>query len=264
MVCVSLFIVSGKVWAYPGGTPMHVANMGTNCASCHSSADDKQLRNLVAGLRRQQLVETKHLSKVTGTGMGSEPYQMLTAEQRAQLAKDVQTIDENAKVTVEAPTTLKPGQEFKVVVRTVGGGGPVIGVALVDTDLRMQCSPIQTQGFLITAAPEIIGPDGQKQDEWLNTRAAELGKNINYVNVRGVTCDVENKKFSTAQVTYTLRAPSQPGAYTMTAAFLYGTEKGTTLGRVTNPMTNAPAPRGGNGGASGRVKFADVLRIKVE
>jgi hypothetical protein len=259
---LAFFGVTGRAWAYPGGTPLHVSNMGTNCASCHSSTDDKQLRNFAtAGQRRQQLIETKHLAKVKA---GMDAYQMLLPEQREELIKEIQTIDENAEITMEAPTKLKRGQEFKVVVKTVGGGGPVIGVALVDADLRMQSSPIQTSGFLITAAPDIIGPDGQKQDEWLNSRAAELGKNLNYVNVRSITCDVENKKFSTAQVTYTLRAPMQPGDYTMTAAFLYGTEKGTKLGCVTNPMTNAPAPRGGTSGASGRVKFAEVLRIAVE
>ncbi len=62
---------------------------------------------------------------------------------------------------------------------------------------------------------------------------------------------------------YSLKAPGAPGEYTISAAFLYGTEKATPLGRVEAPGGRV-LPAGGQGAGSGRIQFAKPLKITVK
>src|SRR5438093_79165 len=65
-----------------------------------------------------------------------------------------------------------------------------------------------------------------------------------------------------AAITWVLRTPPEPGTYSLTAAFYYGTEKIRPQGTV---IRNGRAePRGGPGGASGRIMFSDVIKISVK
>ena len=61
---------------------------------------------------------------------------------------------------------------------------------------------------------------------------------------------------------YSLQAPAKPGTYTVTAAFLYGTEKASPIGRQETPDGRV-LPAGGGGANSGRIQFAKVLTITV-
>src|SRR5436190_710610 len=64
------------------------------------------------------------------------------------------------------------------------------------------------------------------------------------------------------RTTWVLRTPPEPGSYSLAAAFYYGTEKVRPLGTV---IRNGRAePRGGPGGASGRIMFSDVIKISVK
>jgi hypothetical protein len=147
-------------------------------------------------------------------------------------------------------------------VTTHGGGGPVVGVMLLDTDVRFQSSPVQVQGFVITAAPKVTGPDGTAQTQFLDGRLATLSKNINYVNIGGVKSDPAAGTYPECTVEYALKAPAAPGTYTVTAAFLYGTEKGTALGRVEGPGGRV-MPIGGRDAHAGRIAFTKPVQVTV-
>ena len=138
----------------------------------------------------------------------------------------------------------------------------VVGVMLTDNDLRFQSGPVQGEGFVITKAPEVTGPDGNPQTRFLDGRAGELAKNINYVNIQDVQSDPAAGTYPTCKIVWTLKAPAQPGEYTISAAFLYGTEKASPLGRVEGPGGRV-LPVGGQGAASGRIQFAKPVKIVV-
>lgn len=59
-----------------------------------------------------------------------------------------------------------------------------------------------------------------------------------------------------------LRAPQEPGTYTVTAAFNFGAEKWSPVGTVTTPA-GLVLPRGGPGGPSARVMFAKPVTVTV-
>ena len=108
----------------------------------------------------------------------------------------------------------------------------------------------------------MTGPDGQLQTAWLDKRPADDGREISFVNVTGIESDAAAKRWASASVVFTLRAPSEPGTVPLAAVYFYGTEKSTVLGYTTNAL-GWKEPRGGLGGASGRVLFSDVLQIQV-
>jgi len=234
---------------YPGGPLQYVTNAGPFCAACHSSPDERQIRDLPSDKIPEQLIENKHYAKILE---GKGPYEQVSPEARAQLLEDVKIVDANAKVSIEAPQAAKPGEVVKVTVRAQGGGGPVVGIMLVDIDLRNQASPISAVGWEIIEAPQVIGPDGKPQTWWLDKRVPELKKNINFILINGVKPNLAEKKFPEVSVTYTLKAPQTPGEYTLTGVFLHGTEKASKIGL-----------KGGFLGPSGRVRFTEVVRVKV-
>ena len=75
--------------------------------------------------------------------------------------------------------------------------------------------------------------------------------------------DAAQGSFATAQVTWTLRAPIEPGPRPLAAVFLYGTEKGSPLGTLTDPLGRKSNVGGVTAGA-GRVVFTPVQVIAVE
>ena len=172
-------------------------------------------------------------------------------------------MDANCRVDLAvSATSVKRLAPLTVTVSTRGGAGPVVGVMLTDTDLRFQSSPIQTEGFLITQAPQVTGPDGKLQTKFVDGRYKDLSKNINYVNIQDVKSDPDANLYPECKVVYTLKAPAEPGEYTVCAAFLYGTEKASPLGRVEG-FGGRVLPAGGQGAGSGRIQFAKLVKVTV-
>ncbi|HWP49542.1 MAG TPA: hypothetical protein VNM22_20455 [Candidatus Limnocylindrales bacterium] len=244
------FFLNPPISGYPKGPVQYVTNAGPFCASCHSVADPEYLRDLPPEKIPEQLIEYKHYKAIRD---GKGPYEQVSPEDRARLLEDVRMVDINAKVSLQAPPSAKPGETIKVMVTTQGGAGPVIGIMLVDINLRDQASPVSATGWEILEAPQVIGPDGKSQTWWLEKRLPELKRNINFILVNGIKSDLAEKKFPEARVIYTLKAPQTPGEYTLTAAFLYGTEKASQIGL-----------KGGILGPSGRILFSEVIKVRVE
>jgi len=253
-------LVTSQPMAFPGGTPRVVTNMTPQCAGCHSSSNAEQVRDVPPAAVASYLTDKQHFEKVRA---GERNYGKLTPEDREKLITNVKTMEANSRVELMASaSTVKPLAPFTVTVKTHGGSGPVVGVMLTDNDLRYSSSPVQAAGFYITTAPTVIGPDGKPQTQFLDGRFAGLGKNINFVNIAGVKGDVEAGTYQDCSVKYTLRAPLDPGKYTICAAFLFGTEKGSALGRTETPDGRI-VPVGGGGAGSGRILFAKPLTITV-
>jgi hypothetical protein len=246
-------------WAYPGGPLRDVTDAAPYCAGCHSSVGIDQLRDLPADQASKRTAAVAHIDAIKA---GSGPYAKLTAEQRTKLIADVEKVDANSTISIAVPRSVKAGETFTATVKAQGGSGPVFGVMLLDIDLRDQSREIQGEGFQIASPPRVVGPGGNRQDQWLSRRYDGLAHNLNFVVVFGVKTDLAANKFSTASVTYDLVAPSKPGKYTICAALAYGTEKASPLGRV--EMGGHPAPLGGFAGASGRIRFSKVSTIEVQ
>jgi len=248
-----------RALAYPGGPLRDVTDAAPYCAGCHSSLGIEQLRDLSSGQAQKRTAIVAHLDAIRG---GTGPYAKLSPEQRALLIADVQKVDENSKISLEVPATVKAGEAFTVTVKARGGSGPVLGIMLLDIDLRDQARAIQGEGFQISSPPRVTGPDGQPQDQWLSKRYDALARNLNFVVVFGIKTDLAKDKFSDASAVYDLVAPSKPGKYTICAALAYGTEKASPLGRV--EMGGHPMPLGGFAGPSGRILFSKVATIQVQ
>ena len=249
-----------QLLAYPGGTPRVVTNATPFCTNCHSSTSADQLREMAAEAIPGMMPENRHYSEISA---GEEDYAKLSPGDRQKLLTAIKAVDANSHVELSASATaLKPLAPLTVTVKTRGGGGPVIGVMLTDNDMRYQSSPVQVEGFLITKAPEVTGPDGKPQTQFLDGRLRGLSKNINYVNIVDVKSDPAAGTYPECKVVYTLRTPADPGEYTISAAFLYGTEKASPLGRVEGPGGRV-LPLGGQGAHSGRIQFAKLLKITV-
>jgi hypothetical protein len=73
--------------------------------------------------------------------------------------------------------------------------------------------------------------------------------------------DLAARKFPEGKVTWTVRAPQDPGNYTMAVVFLYGSEKASPVGGVERAGT--VFPRGGPGGPSAHMLFSRVHQITV-
>jgi hypothetical protein len=178
------------------------------------------------------------------------------------LVKHIEALDAASGVILEAPASVKPGETFTVIVKVTGGAGPVVGVGLVDRAHRWYARPAASAGWQV-AAPPVVSAGGQEKTDWLDKRPAAAGRNLSFVNVTGIRSDAAQSSFATAQVTWTLRAPSELGELPLAAVFLYGTEKGSPLGTVTDPL-GRKSNVGGLGAGSGRVVFTPVKTINVE
>jgi len=260
LVLASIASFASRPDAYPGGTPRAVTNAAPYCATCHSSVNAQQLREMPADASGGLLIENRHYSAITN---GDERYQKLEPADRQKLLDAIKAMDANCKVELAVSAAkVKASGTITVTVTTHGGAGPVVGVMLTDNDLRFQAGPVQAQGFVITKAPDVTGPDGKPQTKFLDGRASELTKNINYVNIQDVQSDPAAGTYPTCKVVWTLAAPAKPGEYTISAAFLYGTEKASPLGRVEAPGGRV-LPVGGQSAASGRIQFAKPVKVVV-
>jgi mono/diheme cytochrome c family protein len=246
--------------SYPGGTPNYQTNVAPYCSSCHSSRDAAAL--VGAGERAaKEVAERKHIALILeGRGKG---YAALTENDRKTLAAQIRALDAASTVKLDAPATVQRGQTFQVTVAVTGGGGPVVGVELVDLDHRWYARPATAVGWEVVMPPQIVGADGQPANSWLEKRPEVAGRNLTYVNIPGVSSNPVTEEWGSARVTFTLRAPDRSGSLPLAAAYLYGTEKSTVLGYTTNAV-GWKEVRGGTAGGSGRVLFTPVVTIRVE
>ncbi|MBW2289987.1 MAG: hypothetical protein JRG80_11575 [Deltaproteobacteria bacterium] len=244
--------------AYPGGTPNYQTDVAPYCASCHSSRSAEALAG-VGERAEKEVAERKHIAVILA---GEKGYASLGEADRKILAEQIRALDVASSVSMKAPPSVVVGQEFDVMVQVTGGAGPAVGVALVDANHRWFARPASSVGFVTVAPPDIEGPDGKPQVDWLSKRPESQLRNLSFVNVTGIASDSAAKQWASARVTFHLRAPDRPGSYPLTAVYLYGTEKSSVLGYTTNPV-GWKEVRGGVGGGSGRVMFTPVQQVIV-
>jgi mono/diheme cytochrome c family protein len=270
ILAVALFafvtLAPDRAPAYPGGTPDYQTDVAPFCASCHSS----RAESVLAGSSERaakEVATNKHLALVKAGAkvQNGAGYEGMSEADRATLIAQVEALDAASTVKVEAPAKVKAGETFAVKVSLTGGGGPVVGVGLVDAAHRWYARPASSAGWQVVAPPEIVGADGKSQTDWLAKRPEADGRNLSFVNV-AVQSDAVKKTWGKAMVTFQLRAPSVAGSVPLAAVYFYGTEKSTPLGFVVDPKDalGRKSVRGGFGGGSGRVLFSDVAKITVE
>ncbi len=249
---------AGPAQAYNGGPLRNVTDLTPQCAGCHSSMGKEQLRIEPEAFAASLLVENRHYKAIEE---GAGPYREMSPADRQKLLADVKLMDQNASVTVSAPSTLKPGQEAQIIA-TVRGGNGVVGVWLMESDLRLQGRPVSADGWLVVGAPTVWGADGKEQTKWVDSRGPGLKKNLSAVLIFDQQADLAARKFPEGKVTWTVRAPQAPGTYTVAAAFHYGTEKASSVGTVTT-AAGAILPRGGPGGPSGHILISKPVTVTV-
>ena len=256
---LSLVMIGVAVaWADPYGPPYAVTDMAPFCASCHSSTSLDQLRDLTPDAAAAETIEGKHFSRIR-----TDPaYRDLSPTDREQLIAAIKWMDEQASVTIKAPSQARRNSRIEVTVVTRGGAGPVVGVSLVDSAIRFQSRPISASGFKVVGPALVAGPNGKPQTQWAERRLRGSDMGLNTVMIADIEGDPATKRVDETRTTWVLRTPPEPGSYSLAAAFYYGTEKGRPLGTV---IRNGRAePRGGPGGASGRIMFSDVVKISVK
>lgn len=256
LALIALFVAT-SAQGYNGGPLRNVTDLSPTCAGCHSSMQKEQLRVEPEAFAASQVVETKHYKQLEA---GEGPYKDVPAADRQKLLEDVKTHDANASVTLSAPSSARPGQEVQATAIVRGGSG-IVGVFLLDNDLRFQSRPISADGWLIVGAPKVWGPDGREQTRWVDSRGTGLKKNLNFALIYDMMSDIPAKRFPEGKVTWTVRAPQDPGTYTLAVAFIYGSEKASPVGRVERAGT--VFPRGGPAGPSSHIRFSPVQQITV-
>lgn len=257
-VCGGLFSALHQSHAYPNGPIWYVTDIAPYCAGCHASTNANQIPEHPKEFVAKWTIEGKHLVDFEK----GEAYKDLKPEERQKLIETVKQVDAHASVRLDVPQQVKRGETFTVKATATGGAGPTVGLALVDTDLRFQARPIGSTGFKIVKPTRIVGPDGKEQSKWHQLRYKKLDDHLNFALVFGIKADVEHNRYDTAQVEWTLRAPTDPGTYTMAVAFFYGTEKASPLGRI--EQFGQTLPKGGFLGHSGRVMFSEVRTVTVQ
>lgn len=245
--------------AYPGGTPHYQTDAAPFCAGCHSSRDADALA-WVGERAEKEVAEHKHIAAILA---GEKGYASLSEADRLTLAEQIRALDVASSVSMTAPDAVKVAQTFEVTVSVTGGAGPAVGVALVDANHRWYARPAAAAGWTVAALPQIVGPDGQPQVDWLAKRPESMDRNLSFVNITGISSDSTAQQWASARVTFTLRAPDRPGVYPLAAVYLYGTEKSSLLGYTTS-AEGWKEVRGGVGGGSGRVLLTPVKKIVVE
>jgi hypothetical protein len=256
-------VAAATAWpafGYPGGTPDFQTDVAPFCAACHSSTKLADLDGAPGDRAEKELAENKHYTLVAS---GAKGYEGLTPDQRKQLVELLKAVDANSTISIDFPPQVAPGETFQITVKVAGGGGPVVGVGLVDRAQRWYAKPASSAGWSVVGAPSIIGPKGSPQTGWLNKRPERFGRGITYVNVTDWKSTAETGTWAKAKVIYTLKAPDKPGDYPLVGAFWYGTEKAIAISTQANPMYG-DQPIGGYTGKSGRVKFSDAYVISVK
>jgi hypothetical protein len=245
--------LSGMAAGYPTGPQLFVTDLSPSCATCHSMLKAEYTPERPADSSTGELPVNKHYKALESADKG---YKLVPEDKRKAILDLVTWVDANSGVSLKAPAAAKPGQTIEVTVDTSGGIGPVVGAFLVDLPLRFQARPIATDGWYVVGKPTVIGADGKEQSWWLDKRVNEK-KNLSFVLVQA-KADVEKKLLPTTKVTWNLRAPIDPGTYTITAAFLYGTEEPDEL--KTGKLEEPP---GGRSGPSGRIVFSEPVTVAV-
>ncbi len=258
VAAVAAVFAPGAAQGYTGGPLRNVTDLNTACAGCHSSMQKEQLRVEPEAFAAAQLVENKHYKALED---GAGPYKDVSPEERQKLLADVKLMDQNASVTVAAPAAAKPGQEIQITAGVRGGHG-VVGVFLMESDLRYQGRSLTSDGWVVVGAPRVWGADGKEQTKWLDSRGPGLKKNLAGVLIFDQPSDLAARKFPQGRVIWTVRAPQAPGTYTIAVGFAYGTEKASPFGRVMTPA-GAVLPRGGGLGPSGHILFSKVHTVTV-
>jgi hypothetical protein len=256
---LSLVVIGASVvLADPYGPPYAVTDMAPFCATCHASTSPAQLPDLPADVAAGETIEGKHYSRIR-----TDPaYRDLSPDDREQLIAAIKWVDEQTSVTIKAPTQARRNSRVEVTVVTRGGAGPVVGVSLVDSAIRYQARPISASGFKVVGPALVVGPNVTPQAQWAERRLRGSDMGLNTVMITGIEGDPVTKRVDETRTTWVLRTPPEPGTYSLAAAFYYGTEKVRPLGTV---LRNGRAePRGGPGGASGRIMFSDVVKISVK
>lgn len=257
-IAALVLLVAASASAYPGGTPRFQTDVAPYCAGCHSSRSAEALAD--AGERTEsELAEHKHIAEILA---GHAGYASLGEPDREALAKQIRALDAASTIALHAPERVAPGAVFEVEVQVTGGGGPVVGVGLVDRDHRWWARPAASAGWRVTAPPVVTGPDAALQTAWLERRPEAEDRNVSFVNVSDIASDPARARFAHARVVFTLRAPDREGSYPLAAVYFYGTEKSTVLGHTTDAQGRKEV-RGGFDGGSGRVLFTPVSRIEV-
>jgi len=256
---LSLTILAAAVaLADPYGPPHAVTDMAPFCATCHASTSLDQMQELPPETAARETVAGKHLPRIK-----TDPaYQDLSPEDRDLLSAAVKWIDQYASVKIISPPQARRNSRIDVTVVTRGGAGPVVGVSLVDSTLRFQARPITSSGFKVVGPALVHGPSGKPQAQWIEQRYKGSDMGLATVMIDGVQGDALAGRVDETRTTWVLRVPPEPGSYTIAAAFFYGTEKGQPMGTV---LSNGLAgPRGGPGGASGRIMFSEPVKINVK
>ena len=251
---VLLVGLSGIAVGWPAGPQQLVTDLVPNCAGCHAMLKAEYTPERPPEASAGELPANKHYKAIED---GDRGYKLIPEDKRKGILELVKWVDDNSGVSLKAPSTAKPGQPIEVTVETKGGMGPVVGVFLVDLPLRLQSRQIANDGWYIVGKPKVVGADGKEQSWWLDKRVNEK-KNLGFVLVQA-KADVEKKVLPTTKVTWTLRAPIDAGTYTVTAAFLYGTEEPDEL--KTGKLEEPP---GGRSGPSGRIAFSDPVTVAVK
>src|SRR5206468_8865030 len=188
---VGIFVFTGSGQGYSGGPLRNVTDLTPQCASCHSSMTKEDLRVEPEAFAASQLVESKHYKAIEeGTG----GYKDMSPADRQKLLADVKLIDQNTSVTLTVPATAKPGQEIQITANVRGGHG-VVGVFLMESDLRFQGRPLASDGWVIVGPPKVVGADGNEQTKWVDSRGPELKKNLSAVLIFDQQSDLAAKKF---------------------------------------------------------------------
>jgi hypothetical protein len=241
---------------FTGGPQLVVTDQIPSCAVCHAMAEADYDPEWPLERATGELPANKHYKVIEAAERGYKP---IPEDKRKALLEQVKWVDQNSSITLNAPGSAKPGQTIEVTVETKGGIGPNVGIMLVDMPLRYQGRPIAADGWYVVGKPKVIGPDGKEQSWWLDKRANEK-KNLSFVLVQA-KADPEKKTLPTSKITWTLRAPLDPGTYTITTAFLYGTEEPDEY--QTGKFEAAPAGTGVSA-ASGRIQFSEPVTVAVK
>lgn len=236
------------VQAYPNGPTHYVTDMLPACASCHAVRDKRTMPEVPEAYAESELAENKHYGSVRAQ-LPPSPYLELTQEEKERIIQEAQQIDDNATVTISGPAEVIQGTRLTVTIKARGGNGPAIGLMLVDKPYRYQARPVTADGWQIIETPQVKGQGGKAQTTWLDKRIEGTPRNLGFILVLDQRYDAEKGVFPEGEITYTLIAPVKPGDYTLTAAFLYGTENATKAGFFQRP--------------SGRLMFSEPLKIRV-
>lgn len=122
------------------------------------------------------------------------------------------------------------------------------------------CSRFKSRGRNVPVRVHRVG--GKEQTKWVDSRAPGLHKNLNSAIIFDQKSDIASKKVAEGKVVWTVKAPQEPGTYSITAAFHFGAEKWSPVGTVTTP-TGQMMARGGPGGPSARILFAKPVSVTV-